>query len=335
MLGQALRSTACSRSVPEGYVPRHQPTIIKMANTWWEVQILSEPDLEETIFWRLEDFGCRGTASENKGNYSQLKAYLPQSQAHLLDLAALSLWLRQDALCVGLSPPKVNWQLIDEQDWATSWKQYWQPEEIGDKFLINPAWLPVPEATERLVIELDPGMAFGTGNHATTQLCLEALEMRLDPAPISFFGEPERREPGIIADIGCGSGILSIGAVLLGAKKAYAVDTDPIAVDATEKNFLLNKISPERLQVAQGSVDVLTKMLNEPVDGIVCNILAEIIIQLVPEMTAIAKSNTWAIFSGILVDQSTAVGDTLEKNGWTVTTIWRRKEWCCLNARRS
>jgi ribosomal protein L11 methyltransferase len=306
-----------------------------MANTWWELQILCEPDLEDSIFWRLEDFGCRGTASENKGNSSLVRAYLSTIQTQLLDLAALSLWLRQDALCVGVSSPSLQWQLIDEEDWATSWKQYWHPQEIGDRFLINPAWLPLPETTERLVIRLDPGVAFGTGNHATTQLCLESLEMRLSEVPQSFVGNSGKHEHLVIADIGCGSGILSIGALLLGAEKVYAVDNDPLAVQSTISNGLLNDISSERLLPALGSVDVLTKLLEKPVDGIVCNILAHVIIELIPEMSAIAKPDTWAIFSGILLEQSKAVADALEQNGWVVATLWKRKEWCCLNVRRS
>ncbi|AFY42766.1 50S ribosomal protein L11 methyltransferase [Nostoc sp. PCC 7107] len=304
-----------------------------MANTWWELQILCEPELEDSIFWRLEDFGSRGTASERKGNSSLVKAYLPQFQAQLLDLGALALWLRQDALCVGMSAPSLHWQLIDEEDWASSWKQYWQPQEIGDRFLINPAWLPIAE-TDRLVILLDPGVAFGTGNHATTQLCLEALEMRLSEVPQSFVGNQER-ESVIIADIGCGSGILSIGAILLGAEKVYAVDNDPLAVRSTFSNCALNNVSLERLIPAEGSVDVLSQIIEKPVDGIVCNILAEVIIQLVPEMTAIAKPTTWGIFSGILLEQSKSVADVLEKHGWVVAALWKKKEWCCLNVRRS
>lgn len=306
-----------------------------MANTWWELQILCEPDLEDTIFWRLENFGCRGTAIESKGKSSLVRAYLPEFQVDLLDLAALSLWLRQDALCVGLSEPTLNWQLIDEEDWATSWKQYWQPEEIGDRFLINPAWLPFPEFTDRLVIRLDPGVAFGTGNHATTQLCLESLEMRLSELPKSFVNSETEKQPIIIADIGCGSGILSIGAVLLGAEKVYAVDNDPLAVQSTFSNRALNDISPKRLIPAEGSVDILKKLIEAPVDGIVCNILADVIIELVPEITAITKPSTWAIFSGILLEQSKAVADALEQHGWVIATLWKKKEWCCLNVRRS
>lgn len=302
-----------------------------MANTWWELQIFCQPGLEDCIYWRLEMLGCRGTASEKKGDYSLVKAYLPIVQTRLLDLAALSLWLRQDALCMGFAPPSVHWQLIDEQDWASSWKQYWKPQKIGDRLLIYPAWEPLLEHTERLLLRLDPGMAFGTGAHPTTQLCLESLEMRLN----NSLSPNEQKEGPVIADIGCGSGILSIGALLLGAKKVYAVDKDPLAVQSTQENRALNGIAPESLIVAQGSIDALTKLLTQPVDGIVCNILADVIIELIPQMQAIAKSTTWAIFSGILVEQSKAVADTLEQYGWIVATLWKRQQWCCLNARRS
>ncbi len=306
-----------------------------MANTWWELNILSEPDLEDTIFWRLEKFGCRGTAVEIKSNVSFVKAYLPSFKTQLLDLAALTLWLRQDAMCVGLPSPIVSWGLIDEEDWSSSWKQHWQPEEIGDRFLINPAWLPLPESLDRLVIRLDPGVAFGTGNHATTQLCLESLEMRFGEVPQSFLDSPEKGEALIIADIGCGSGILGVGAILLGAGKVYAVDNDPLAVRSTFSNRALNDIRPESLIPIEGSVDMIQKTINQPVDGIVCNILADVIIELLPEMTAITKPTTWGIFSGILLEQSKAVADALEQNGWIVATLWKKKEWCCLNARRS
>ncbi|MBF2064988.1 MAG: 50S ribosomal protein L11 methyltransferase [Calothrix sp. C42_A2020_038] len=305
-----------------------------MANTWWELQITCEPELEDSVFWRLEDFGCRGTASERKGDLSFIRAYLPQFKVHLLDLAALALRLRQDALCMEYPAPILQWLLIDEQDWASSWKQYWHPQEIGDKFLINPAWLPLPTDSNRLVIKLDPGVAFGTGNHATTQLCLEALEMRFSDYGMSFVSDNTKTDT-VIADIGCGSGILCVGAILLGAKKAYGVDTDPLAVQATIENRILNGITADRLSASEGSVEVLTKILDQPVDGIVCNILADVIIQLAPKISAITKPTAWGIFSGILVEQSKAVADVLEKHGWIVAALWKRKEWCCLNVRRS
>jgi ribosomal protein L11 methyltransferase len=296
-----------------------------MANSWWEIEILSDQALEDLIFWRLEKFGCRGMSSEVKGHSSLVRAYLPEIQAQLLDLAALSLWLRQDALTVGLPVPMVQSHLIDEEDWASSWKQYWQPQEIGDRLLIYPAWLPVPEQSERMLLRLDPGVAFGTGTHQTTQLCLEALEMRLGDDASNV----------VVADIGCGSGILSTASILLGAKKVYAVDTDPLAVRAAISNRELNNISADRLVVEQGSIDRLIPMLDEPVDGFVCNILAEVIIDLVPEMDAIAKPKSWGIISGVLLEQVKPVADTLEQHGWSVATLWRRQDWCCFNIRRA
>jgi ribosomal protein L11 methyltransferase len=296
-----------------------------MAHSWWEIRILCDPALEDIIFWRLERFNCRGTATQIKSNSCLMSAYLPEEQAGLLDLAALSLWLRQDALCAGLPLPAMQWDLIEDEDWGSTWKQQWQPQEVGDRFLINPAWLPPPTDTDRVILRLDPGVAFGTGAHATTQLCLESLEMRLG------FDDKEC----VVADIGCGSGILSIGAVLLGATKVYALDTDPLAVRSTISNRQLNRVNPQQLVAELGSIDRLIEMTGGPIDGLMCNILAEVIIDLIPQFTAISKPNTWAVLSGILLDQAKPIADTLEQHGWIVATLWKREDWCCFNIRRS
>lgn len=145
----------------------------------------------------------------------------------------------------------------------------------------------------------------------------------------------EAASEAIVADIGCGSGILSIGALLLGAKRAYAVDVDDMAISSTLMNQAINQIEEDRLVVRQGSLDTLMETLQEPVDGILCNILAEVILDLIPQLHAISKPTTWGILSGILLEQSKLVADTLEQNGWVVATLWRRQEWCCLNVRRS
>jgi ribosomal protein L11 methyltransferase len=296
-----------------------------MTNSWWEIQVLCEPSFEDSLFWRLEDFGCRGMSSQTQGNSCILTAYLPQNQAHVLDLSALALRVRQDALCFGVPVPAIQWHLFDEQDWSITWKEFWKPQEIGDRFLIYPAWFEVPQQRDRLLLRLEPGVAFGTGEHATSQLCLESLEMRL--------GEDASHQ--VIADIGCGSGILSIGALLLGAKQVYAVDTDPLATRSTCENRQLNQIEEARLHVATGSVDALKAMLPGPVDGIVCNILAEVIIDLVPQWTEFIQPTTWGALSGILLEQAKPVADTLEANGWIVAALWKRQDWCCLNIRRS
>ncbi|GCE92133.1 ribosomal protein L11 methyltransferase [Arthrospira platensis NIES-46] len=301
------------------------PKVTDMAHSWWEIRVVCDLNLEETVFWRLDNFGFRGTASQTKHQSCLICAYLPEEQAHLLDLAALSILLRQDALCMEMSIPIVQWDLIDEEDWSSSWKQHWEPTEIGDRFLIYPAWLTPPENSDRLILRLDPGVAFGTGAHATTQLCLESLEMRL-----GILGE----NPITIADIGCGSGILGIGAILLGATQVYGVDTDPLAVRSANENRDLNHISPEQMISDVGSVQELIKRVQRPVDGILCNILAEVIMDIIPQLDSLTQPNSWGVLSGILLEQAKPIADLLEQHGWIVATLWKRQDWCCFNIRR-
>ncbi len=295
-----------------------------MSNRWWEIIVLCDPILEESIFWRLEKFGCSGTATQVKNQQSLIRTYIPEIKVQLLDLAALSLWLNQDAMLMETAAPETQWHLIDEEDWANSWKEYWQPTEIGDRFLVYPAWQDLPEQSDRIIMRLDPGVAFGTGTHPTTQLCLESLEMRLY----------EHAETQTIADIGCGSGILSLGAVLLGAKEVYAVDTDPLATKTCRSNCQLNNIDRQHLTVQDGSIEKLLE-LGLTFDGIVCNILADTIVDLFPQFDAITNNNSWAILSGILLDQADQIADIVEIHGWTVAALWKRKDWCCFNIRRS
>lgn len=291
-----------------------------MANSWWEIKIDCVSSLEETIFWRLSEFGCKGMSTQKHGQDISISAYIPQVQVKLLQISDLLLEIGDDAKQIGLPLPVTSCILIDEEDWSSSWKQYWTAQPIGDRLLINPAWLDVPPDTDRLILQLDPGVAFGTGTHPTTQLCLEALEMRLQPGTNLS-----------IADIGCGSGILSTAALLLGAKQVYAVDTDPLAVKATGENCLLNGIEPARLIAELGSIEMLQMMISEPLDGFVCNILADVIIKLAPQMKELVKPKGWAALSGILSSQVATVSHTLEQNGWVVGTVWNRQEWSCIN----
>jgi ribosomal protein L11 methyltransferase len=291
-----------------------------MSNSWWEIKIDCTPDLEENIFWRLSEFGCKGMSTQQQGTEILISAYIPQAQVKLLEVSDLSLTFEDDAREMGCALPVTKCNLIDEEDWSSSWKQHWQPQPIGDRLLINPAWLDTPADPERVTLQLDPGVAFGTGTHATTQLCLEALEMRLQPGTNLT-----------IADIGCGSGILSTAAILLGATQVYAVDNDPLAVKATGENRDLNSIPPAKLIVDLGSIDRLQLMIPTPVDGFVCNILADVIVQLAPSMAALVKPKGWAILSGILSSQVADVSHVLEQNGWVVGTVWNRQEWSCIN----
>lgn len=308
-----------------------------MSNRWWEIVVKCEPVQEESVFWRLEKFGCSGTATEvqvldgERDFESELideriliRTYIPEIDTQLLDLAALSLWLEQDAKLLEVAVPEAQWHLIDEEDWASGWKEYWKPMAIGDRFLIYPAWETLPKESDRLILRLDPGAAFGTGTHPTTQLCLESLEMRLS----------QNAENQTVADIGCGSGILALGSVLLGAKKVYAVDTDALAAKTCRSNCQLNEVNRDRIVVRDGSVEKLTEE-GEIFDGIICNILADTIVELFPQLNQITHEKSWAILSGILLTQADQIADVVEQQGWTVAALWKRKDWCCFNIRRS
>lgn len=291
-----------------------------MSNSWWEIKIDCASELEETIFWRLSEFGCKGMSTQKQIQNILISAYIPQIQVKLLEISDLLAQIDADAKKSDCQIPITSCILIDEEDWSSSWKQHWAPQPIGDRLLINPAWLEVPKDTERIVLQLDPGVAFGTGTHPTTQLCLEALEMRLQPGTNLS-----------IADIGCGSGILSTAALLLGAQQVYAVDNDPLAVKATRENCQLNGIPPEKLIVELGSIETIAMMIPAPLDGFVCNILANVIIQLAPQMKDIVKPKGWAALSGILSTQVADVSTVLEQHGWVVGTVWNRQEWSCIN----
>jgi len=293
-----------------------------MTENWWEIRVNYIPELEDTVFWRLQEFGCQGTALMKEGDNWLIKAYIPDISVETVDLENLSLSLQQDYITAGQeNPPIVTWQSICNEDWASSWKQHWQPMNIGDRISVYPAWIEPPSDSQRLIIRLDPGSAFGTGVHATTQLCLESLERHIKDSEIDLN----------LADIGCGSGILSIGARLLGAKQVTAVDTDILAVKATEENSLFNQV--DNIKVFQGSIE-LVKQQGEKYDGIVCNILAEIIKPMIPDMLDIVKPDGWVILSGILVEQSDDVISILKQHGWAIASFWQRDNWCCLNARR-
>lgn len=298
-----------------------------MSDRWWEIIVLCDPILEESVYWRLDEFGCSGTATETKDELSLIRAYISELVVQSLDLSSLSVSLSQDAAMLETSPPEIQWNLIEEEDWSSNWQKYWQPQTIGDRFLIYPAWLDNPSDSSRLLLRLDPGAAFGTGTHPTTQLCLESLEMRLAEED----AEPDKL---VIADIGCGSGILSIGALLLGVEKVYAVDTDPLAVKTCGRNAQLNQLDESRFAITEGSIDELLS-IDKPVDGIVCNILVETIIDLFPKFNKITHDHSWAILSGILLEQADAIADVIEANGWTVAALWKRRDWCCFNIRRS
>ncbi len=211
---------------------------------------------------------------------------------------------------------------IEDQDWMNSWKQHYRPIEIGKKLLILPAWIEMDPAP-RIALRIDPSMAFGTGTHPTTQLCLEMIE--------------EYSKPAInVIDIGCGSGILSIATIKLGAEKALAVDIDPLSVKATNENSDLNGVT-ERIIAAQGSVrEVLAgSFAFKSATMVLANILAPIIIRLFDDGLAdLVEPGGTIILSGILEEQADGVIEKGKSKGLTYIKRLQIADWVSLSFSR-
>lgn len=199
------------------------------------------------------------------------------------------------------------------QDWENNWKQYFKPLPIGKKLLIRPIWEQEYNADGRQVLHLEPGLAFGTGGHNTTRLCLETLETYVTP-------ETE------LLDIGCGSGILSLGALLLGAQSAAGVDIDALAVKTAVENGRVNGFSAPRFTVLQGN---LTEQVHGRFDVIVANIVADVIIRFCADVRQFMKPGAAFITSGIIDTREGEVLSAFAQHGFTVKERHEDGGWVC------
>jgi ribosomal protein L11 methyltransferase len=227
-----------------------------------------------------------------------------------------------------ISPlPQPDFKLIKEVNWMEAWKEHYHPIPIGRKLIILPAWIN-PEGQDRIPIRIELGMAFGTGTHPTTQLCLALIE--------DFFINMEI-QPGLrVIDIGCGSGILSIAALKLGAEKALGVDTDREAIRASGDNAAINNVSSQ-LELGIGSVkEVRTGIFGiQTAQLVLANILAPVLVELLNQgLGELVTPAGWLILSGILAEQSIEVESALKVHGYTLIRKSQMGDWVALAALR-
>lgn len=295
---------------------------------WIEIAVTVKPEQADAVADVLTMFGHEGVSISrddiqpdhwDEGELPEpesvtVRAYLVADERAEAARAELDL-----ALSVRDYPP-ATYTIVDDQDWAHAWKAYYHTSRAGNRFVIRPVWEEYDAQPNDVVISLDPGMAFGTGTHATTRLCLMSMEDLLVP------GDK-------VLDLGCGSGILAIGAVKLGAAHVLAVDIDPIAADITRENAEVNGVA-DGITAQQGTLETV---LHSPrrFDLLLANILARIIIQMCGEgLGDVVRPGGRAIFSGIILEQVEDVKAALTGAGYQVNFVRVEGDWVSIEAVR-
>ncbi|HBH0428212.1 TPA: 50S ribosomal protein L11 methyltransferase [Clostridioides difficile] len=214
---------------------------------------------------------------------------------------------------IDIGEGSVSLDQVNEADWANAWKAYYKPTKVGQRVVVKPTWEDYAMQEGDLIIELDPGMAFGTGTHETTSMCIRELEKYVNKDSKVF-------------DIGCGSGILAIAAAKLGAKEVVAVDLDEVAVKVAKENVLENKVE-KSVSVMHGN---LTDVIKDKADVIVANIIADIIKILAKDVQNLMKEDAIFISSGIILDKVEEVKESLIENGFEIVEVQKLGEWSAI-----
>lgn len=209
---------------------------------------------------------------------------------------------------------KIETDGCSEEDWADKWKAFFKPTAVGDRLFVRPIWIDDYDSGDRVVLNIEPGAAFGTGTHETTRLCLETLDKII-------------KDGDTVLDIGCGSGILAIASMLLGAKEGFGVDIDPLAVKTAKENGLMNNLQEPELSFVCGDLaDKVTKQY----DVVVANIVADIIMLFSTQVRAFMKKDAKFIASGIIDSRADEVAASLQSAGLTIEERIEKNGWVCL-----
>ncbi|MGZ4134684.1 MAG: 50S ribosomal protein L11 methyltransferase [Tumebacillaceae bacterium] len=307
---------------------------------WAEVQVLTTSEAVEAVSAILERFGANGVVLEDSNDltrtwedrfgeiYGLNPADFPESGVRVKAYVSLETWQEemleqikaeiQGLRELGLDPgvATVDVRISDEEEWANEWKKYYHPVRVTERLTIKPTWEEYTPGANEQVIELDPGMAFGTGTHPTTTLCLRTLERVIQAGDT-------------VVDVGCGTGILSIACAKLDAKSVLALDLDPVAVQVARENIELNGESDK---ITVRANDLLVGV-EEQFDVVVANILAEIILKMIANARDVLKPNGTFITSGIIKDKAELVREALVANGFVVVDTIVEEDWVALVAK--
>ena len=304
------------------------------AGAWLELTVAADVEAVEAVSEILGRVARGGTSVEpafelvdeglggriDPTRPSIVRAYVPARDPAAAERAVAEV---SEALghlqAFGLRPiGELRTRIVEEADWAGAWKAHFNVIHLGRRLVIKPSWLRHRRAGDEVIIDLDPGMAFGTGLHPTTRLCLEALEALAARGPL-----------GRALDVGCGSGILSIAAVRLGATRALGVDIDPIAVEATIANARHNRVG-RRVRAHEGTLP----SDEGPFDVVLANLIAGALIEHAANLADELVPNGTLIASGIFIDREPDTRAALEGAGFAIVRRWHESDWVALEALR-
>ena len=307
---------------------------------WLEIAVNTTPDKLDEVTAKLTAAGMEGLVIEDEGEFlrfleqnRQFWDYVDEElSARMKGVTRVKFYVTDDAdgkaqleSCTRGLGYEYTVTPLNENDWAYSWQKYYQPLTIGERLYVVPEWergKPVPEG--RAALYLNPGLTFGTGAHATTQLCLESVEAHTIPGRN-------------VLDLGCGSGILSIAALCLGASHARAVDIDPKAVDVAYENAELNNIFKDRYLVQAGNVLADKRMAadiaKQKYHLVLANIVADVIIPLSAQVPALLEEDGVFLCSGIIDTRADEVAAAIEQNGLTILKRRERNGWVAMECK--
>ena len=303
--------------------------------TYTEVTIECAPGDIDSVCDRLTAMGCGGFVIENEAdlkdfleNNRRYWDYVDESlQQRYAGLSRVKCYLEdngdgQKMLTALRAQFDLSTKTVRDSDWENNWKKFYKPLEIGERFLVVPEWEEA-SAGGRVNLRLDPGLMFGTGSHATTRMCLAALE--------KYAGAGKK-----VLDLGCGSGILGIGALVLGSDSCVGCDIDPKAPDIVMENAALNGIGGDRMRVLAGDIigdKTLRKNLGGAYDIVLANIVSDVIIPLAPHIRGFMADKAVFITSGIIDGREAEVENALKNAGFEIAAHYHEEEWHCFECR--
>ncbi len=256
---------------------------------------------------------------EDNNEETKIMAYFSEEEKNLpekiMDIREHIKNLKAFGLEIGSATVELS--NVNQQDWENAWKQYFKPIHVTDRIVVKPEWEAYEKKSDEILIEIDPGMAFGTGTHETTSMCINQIEKNL-------------KKGDKVIDIGCGSGILSMAAVLLGAEKAIGVDLDPVAVRVSKENIELNHLE-DKIEIFHGN---LTDVIKEKAEIVVANIMADIILILLEDVRAFIKDGGLFISSGIILPKRELIESKLIEKNFKIVEVETKGEWCAITAQK-